>query len=112
MVWLEGHPATGDVLRGVADGREGVSELDGRRYQFLEGRGRRRALGGRRGDGLGARGEGGRGGVFAAAAILAADAELPGHEGQILILREAHLEEGESQHQTPPSHHLLFLLLL
>lgn len=52
MVRLEGHPAARDMLRGEADRRQGVSELNRRRYQSLERRGRRGALGGRWWDGF------------------------------------------------------------
>lgn len=97
MVRLEGHPAAGDVLGGETDGRERVSKLDRRGYQRLEGRGRRRALGGRRWDWFRLRGVGGRGGLIAATVILtAAAAELPGNEAQLLVLLETHLSEERS----------------
>lgn len=50
VVGLEGHPAAGDVLRREAHWRPGVGELNGRRYQSLERRGRWGALAGRRWD--------------------------------------------------------------
>lgn len=52
MVGLERHAAAGHVLRGEADWRQGVSELNRRRYESLERRGRWGALCGRRWDGF------------------------------------------------------------
>lgn len=99
MVGLEGHPAARDVLRGEADGRKGVRELNGGRYQHLEAGGRRGALGRRWWDVIGSRGVAGRGGFVAAAVILAAAAaEPPGHEGQLLVLMEAHLQRDHHAH--------------
>lgn len=102
MVGLEGHPAARDVLGGEADGRQGVCELNGGWYQNLESRGRRGALGRRRWDVIGSRGVARRGGVVAAAVILtAAAAELPGHEGQLLVLVEAHLQQDDQTQKQP-----------
>lgn len=101
MVRLEGHPAAGDMLRGEAHWRQGVSELNRRRYQRLKRRWRRGALGGGWWNGFGARGVGGRGGLVTATVILAAGtAELPGHEALVLVLLETHLEGGDVHHQT------------
>lgn len=102
MVGLEGHPAAGDVLGGEADRRQGVRELNGRRYQGLERRRRRGTLGGGRWDVFRSRGVGRRGGLVAATVVLtAATAELPRNEAQLLFLMETHLQGGEVHHQTP-----------
>lgn len=53
MVGLEGHPASGDMLRGEADRRQGVGELNRRGYERLERRRRWGTLGGRWWDGFG-----------------------------------------------------------
>lgn len=96
MVGLEGHPTARDVLGGEADWRKGVCELNGGWYQNLESRGRWGALGRRWWDVIGSRGVARRGGFVAAAVILtAAAAELPWHEGQLLVLMEAHLQEDD-----------------
>lgn len=99
MVRLERHPAAGDMLRGEADRR--ISELGRRGYEGLKGRRRWRALGGRWWNWLRSRGVGRRGGLVAAAVLLAAAAaESVRHETQVLVLLETHLRGRESQSQT------------
>lgn len=52
VVWLEGHPAAGDMLWRESHGWQGVSELDRGRYQRLVGGRRGRTLLRRRWDGF------------------------------------------------------------